>query len=302
MQPDAHTSKRGGWRSGLSPESEQALAQGVFEPPKTGKYVRTDTVGVYHCVGCDAPLFSSQVKVDDGSGYAAFTNPLYETAVSLVTNYSPTGDPVVGFVCGRCGGALGRVDTLSLQSDADLAQGTTERIYHASSHAVVLHKAKSVRNYPVASLAILLLLSMFGYAVWMWTHTLSSVSEYASMDATVPLWVGDVEVRAFVVRLDQPTASTSGMMVKEGQAILAVLGDGRDVPAIRFANHSVDVLWMDTRFKVLGWERERASQSTKKLASPLGAKFALIAQTGTVPSSAFSEGFEVFVTDKSTLF
>jgi peptide methionine sulfoxide reductase MsrB len=299
MTSQLHDNKE--WKKVLSKRAHRVLRERVLEAPGTGEYVRVQSVGTYLCRGCTAPLFSSSNKIDDGSGFATFTKPSTEAAVSIVAHYSESGDVSSGIVCTTCGGYVGFMDAMTMQSALDLEQGTLTRYYHVSSDAVTLKKAVSARNYPISFALGILFVCVAGYYGWRWGTTLLDVSNLARTDATIPLWIDDREVRAVVVHLDQPQASTSGMVIRQDEVLFFVLGiDG--IPGIRFTNHSVDVLWLDENFKVVGWERERASQSPQVLTRPPGARYGLISQPGAIPPKAFATGFEVIVTDRSALF
>ncbi|CEI96748.1 Putative 40S ribosomal protein S20 [Rhizopus microsporus] len=60
------------WRAILTPEQFRVLRQKGTEPPGTGKYNKFYEKGVYHCAGCDAPLYVSDTKFDSGCGWPAF--------------------------------------------------------------------------------------------------------------------------------------------------------------------------------------------------------------------------------------
>lgn len=55
--------------------------------PFTGKYYNYTQDGVYHCVCCNADLFSSKTKYDSGSGWPSF----YEAMKHAETDGSETG-------------------------------------------------------------------------------------------------------------------------------------------------------------------------------------------------------------------
>ena len=63
------------WRERLTPEQYEIARRGATERAFTGRYYDSKETGMYHCVCCDAPLFSSQTKYDSGSGWPSFTSP-----------------------------------------------------------------------------------------------------------------------------------------------------------------------------------------------------------------------------------
>lgn len=289
------------WKQVLSDDAYQALRLGHLEQPHTGKYVHTTDVGVYRCAGCGTPLFSSETKIDDGSGYATFTAPIQSQTLSILATYTEAGEPVPVCVCAVCGGKIGRLDSQILRSSTDLEEGTSQQYYHISSRAVVFKKALTPRNYPIGTFILVGILCIVGYMGWAWFSNLASIASRQHIDSSVPLWVGDMSIEAVVVRLDGSQASTTGTLIRQDEALLFVLGDHTGIPAVRFANHSIDVLWLDASFKVVGWEQQRASQTSQALDRPPSAQYGIIAQSGILPAQAFSTGFEVIVTDRTRL-
>ena len=78
------------------------------EAPFTGKYWDSHEAGVYHCVVCGAPLFSSDTKFESGTGWPSFFQPL------TAGNIKEDSDRSMGMVrtevsCGNCGVHLGHV-------------------------------------------------------------------------------------------------------------------------------------------------------------------------------------------------
>jgi peptide-methionine (R)-S-oxide reductase len=63
------------WRAQLSPEQYQVTRNSATEPPFSGKLLDNKQEGVYRCVCCGAPLFSSQTKYDSGTGWPSFYAP-----------------------------------------------------------------------------------------------------------------------------------------------------------------------------------------------------------------------------------
>jgi len=64
------------WKAGLTPEQYRITRLKGTEPAFTGKYWRTKEKGVYRCVCCDAPLFTSETKFESSCGWPSFTAPL----------------------------------------------------------------------------------------------------------------------------------------------------------------------------------------------------------------------------------
>lgn len=64
------------WRERLTDlQYEVARKQGT-ERPFANPYHDSKQVGLYRCIGCDTPLFSSTGKFDSGTGWPSFTQPI----------------------------------------------------------------------------------------------------------------------------------------------------------------------------------------------------------------------------------
>lgn len=96
------------WRRHLSPQQYEVLRQAGTERAFTGVYAHTTTPGVYHCAGCDLPLFKSTTKFDSGTGWPSFWAPITPQAVELHSDHS-FGMTRTEVLCRRCGGHLGHV-------------------------------------------------------------------------------------------------------------------------------------------------------------------------------------------------
>lgn len=96
------------WKADLSPEEYHILREKGTEIAFTGKYWENHKDGIYHCAGCNTPLFKSDTKFKSGSGWPSFWKPLNEKNVKIVIDKSH-GIIREELVCAVCGGHLGHV-------------------------------------------------------------------------------------------------------------------------------------------------------------------------------------------------
>ncbi|KAA0031414.1 hypothetical protein IC582_000188 [Cucumis melo] len=93
------------WRAILSPEQFRILRQKGTEYPGTGIYDKFYGEGVYHCAGCEAPLYKSNTKFNSGCGWPAFFDGIPGAIKS-----TPDPDGMrTEITCAACGGHLGHV-------------------------------------------------------------------------------------------------------------------------------------------------------------------------------------------------
>lgn len=97
-----------GLKAKLTAEQYEVTQKKGTERPFTGKYVDHKADGSYHCVCCDAELFSSDTKYDSGSGWPSFWSPLAGDRVRTVrdTSHGMIREEVV---CANCDAHLGHV-------------------------------------------------------------------------------------------------------------------------------------------------------------------------------------------------
>ena len=95
------------WQSRLSEEEYYILRKEGTERPGISVLNNEKRKGIYHCVGCEQPLFSSDMKFDSGTGWPSFFDYLsnsleFKTDFKLVI-------PRKEYHCSRCGGHHGHV-------------------------------------------------------------------------------------------------------------------------------------------------------------------------------------------------
>jgi peptide-methionine (R)-S-oxide reductase len=96
------------WRKILTPQQYHVTRQKGTEPPGTGDYEDTEEPGVYVCVCCGQPLFSSETKFHSGSGWPSFFAPVDEKKVEIERDISH-GMTREEVLCSRCDAHLGHV-------------------------------------------------------------------------------------------------------------------------------------------------------------------------------------------------
>ncbi len=95
------------WKNRLAPAQYAVLRREGTEPSHTSPLDNEKRRGVFHCAGCDLPLFSSDAKYDSGTGWPSFFAPL-PAAVATKTDYKMIL-PRTEYHCVRCGGHQGHV-------------------------------------------------------------------------------------------------------------------------------------------------------------------------------------------------
>ena len=96
------------WKESLSPEQFQVARCGGTERAFTGAYWNNKATGQYHCVCCDAPLFSSATKFESGTGWPSFWDGVSREAITTKEDRSH-GMIRVEINCARCDAHLGHV-------------------------------------------------------------------------------------------------------------------------------------------------------------------------------------------------
>ena len=94
------------WREKLSPEQYHVTREHGTERAFSHPYYNNKQDGMYHCVCCGAPLFSSDTKFDSGTGW-----PSFSSAEGAVTRHEDTsyGMRRIEVRCANCDAHLGHV-------------------------------------------------------------------------------------------------------------------------------------------------------------------------------------------------
>lgn len=96
------------WQKKLSPEEYFVTRQKGTEPPFSGKYVHHSENGIYYCVCCQTPLFSSDTKFDSQSGWPSFFASINPENITYHADTSH-GMTRTEILCKNCDAHLGHI-------------------------------------------------------------------------------------------------------------------------------------------------------------------------------------------------
>ena len=96
------------WKERLTDVQYRVARDHGTERPFTNPYNDNKATGLYRCIGCDTPLFTSMDKFDSGTGWPSFVQPIDERTLGE-TRDSSYGMVRVEVHCNVCGSHLGHV-------------------------------------------------------------------------------------------------------------------------------------------------------------------------------------------------
>jgi peptide-methionine (R)-S-oxide reductase len=96
------------WKQQLSPDAYEITRRAGTERPYSGQYWNLHDKGLYHCICCDTPLFSSDTKFESGTGWPSFWQPIAKENINENMDIS-LGMTRTAVSCKRCDSHLGHV-------------------------------------------------------------------------------------------------------------------------------------------------------------------------------------------------
>ena len=108
MSSDLRDKPESYWKEKLTPEQYKITRQKGTEPAFSGSLYYNHDQGMYVCVACGHPLFSSDAKFESGSGWPSFDRPVDRENVELHEDRSFFMKRTE-VTCKNCGAHLGHV-------------------------------------------------------------------------------------------------------------------------------------------------------------------------------------------------
>lgn len=96
------------WKAQLDDMQYYVAREAGTERSFSGIYWDNKEEGMYHCIGCDLPLFSSDTKYKSGTGWPSYYQPVNSCNVKEYDDYK-LGIKRTEVVCARCDSHLGHV-------------------------------------------------------------------------------------------------------------------------------------------------------------------------------------------------
>lgn len=95
------------WHKRLTSQQFRILRKGGTEPSRSSSLNAEEREGIYHCAGCELPVYSSETKFHSGTGWPSFYKPLPDAIATRTDRTLFLSRTEVH--CRRCAGHLGHV-------------------------------------------------------------------------------------------------------------------------------------------------------------------------------------------------
>ena len=96
------------WKKILGESTFNITRKSYTEQAFTGKHLNEKSKGLYHCICCNAELFSSDSKFDSGTGWPSFFEPIKKENITEKNDFSH-GMTRTEAICSSCDAHLGHL-------------------------------------------------------------------------------------------------------------------------------------------------------------------------------------------------
>jgi peptide-methionine (R)-S-oxide reductase len=96
------------WKQILTPDQYSVTREKGTERPFSSPLNDIHDQGIFECVACELPVFSSKAKFDSGTGWPSFYEPIDKESVTEVVDKS-LFETRTEVLCARCDSHLGHV-------------------------------------------------------------------------------------------------------------------------------------------------------------------------------------------------
>ncbi len=97
------------WFAHLTPQQYYVTRKHSTDTPYTGTYYHLQTPGIFRCICCLTPLFSSHQKYDSGTGWPSFWGPIAIENLKRAEEPGASLDSGIEVLCRRCDAHLGHI-------------------------------------------------------------------------------------------------------------------------------------------------------------------------------------------------
>ena len=72
------------WKRILTPHQYRITREKGTDKPRFGQFKGENKHGIYYCICCDIPLFSSETKYESGTGWPSFYQPFSKHNIKII--------------------------------------------------------------------------------------------------------------------------------------------------------------------------------------------------------------------------
>jgi len=178
-----------------------------------------------------------------------------------------------------------------------LAEKEDDVVESATNNSSVRKPRGKTGLFIVASMVLV----ACGFGMWSLTSSFVETGIQSSeTSAGLHVMVGDTELTTSVVRLGVIDPENQSMVFGH-DGLFVVLSESEDAPQLKLSKQSVDVLWLNVAFEIIGFDRDMTPDVDGVLHPLEGSMYGLVVRSGFFGDEVFVEGEKIEVTDPEKL-